>query len=108
MLYHAFAASCSTTPASSIISTKGCELPSMMGISGALISIRQLSIPMPTNAARTCSTVQTFALLSSNVVPREVSVTKSQSALIEVDREDQHVEIEIQIRGLQVSKSCLH
>src|SRR6188474_3674573 len=81
-LYHSFAASCSKIPASSINSTKGCELPSIIGISGPLISIWQLSTPIPTRAASTCSTVLTFPPLDSNVVPLLVSVTKSQSALM--------------------------
>ena len=82
MVYQAFAASCSNTPAFSIISTKGSLLPSIIGISGPLISIKQLSTPMPTKAAKICSTVLTLASPCSNVVPRLVSVTKSQSALI--------------------------
>ena len=82
MVYQCFAASCSAMPAFSMTSTKGWELPSMIGISGPLISMRQLSTPIPTNAARTCSTVLTFTPLSSSVVPLEVSVTRSQSALI--------------------------
>ena len=69
-------------PAFSINSTKGAELPSIMGISGPVTSIKQLSIPNPTNAANTCSTVLIFAPLDSRVVPRLVSVTRSQSALI--------------------------
>src|SRR5215472_1761012 len=59
MVYQALVASCSATPASSMISTKGCELPSMIGTSGPLISMRQLSTPIPTRPANMCSTVLT-------------------------------------------------
>ena len=80
--YHIFSASCSATPTASINSVKGLLLPSIIGISGPLTSIRQLSIPIPTSAANICSTVEIFTSPFSKVVPRLVSVTRSQSALI--------------------------
>ena len=82
MLYHAFAASCSSTPTFSTASMNSAELPSMIGISGPFNSIKRLSTPKPTKAARMCSTVLTLASPTCKVVPRLVSVTKSQSALI--------------------------
>ena len=65
-----------------MISIKGAELPSIIGISGPLTCIKQLSTPKPTKAASICSTVLILASPTCKVVPLLVSVTRSQSALI--------------------------
>ena len=51
-------AACSRMPAHSIRNANGAALPSMMGISGPLISTRALSMPRPAKAAIRCSMVR--------------------------------------------------
>ena len=67
--------SCSTTPASSIASTKNLEEPSIIGGSALFISKIALSISIPTNAANKCSQVWILTPNFSNVVPLSVVVT---------------------------------
>ena len=66
---------CTWTPASLIMQMKGAAEPSRTGISGPSTSTRQLSIPIPTSAAITCSTVETRAAPTPTVVLSLVSTT---------------------------------
>ena len=75
--------SCSTTPAHSIRNTNGAALPSMIGISGPLISTIALSTAQPDSAAIRCSMVPTLTPSALPIVVlRWVSTTLSQRARI--------------------------
>ena len=58
------------------------EEPSIMGGSGALSSIKTLSISNPTNAAKTCSDVWILTPFRSRFVPLVVFTTKLASAFM--------------------------
>src|SRR5699024_9822841 len=62
---------------------KGCELPSITGISGASTSIKRLSMPKPAKAADKCSMVETRTPSSlTKAVHSMVSLTNAASALM--------------------------
>ena len=66
--------------------TNGAAEPSTIGISGPSTSTRQLSIPMPSSAASTCSTVEMRAVPTPTLVESIVSTTRSLRAGISTPR----------------------
>ena len=62
-------------PADWIRNTNGPALPSMIGTSPAVSSMKRLSMPRPASADIRCSTVDTPASPAASVVPSVVSVT---------------------------------